>query len=81
MAVGKTPIIHDLQHDVEHVGVRFLDFIEEHDRVRATSDLLCELATFFVADISWRCANQPGDRVLLHVFGHVDAHHGMLVIE
>ena len=24
---------------------------------------------------------QPGDRVLLHVLGHVDAHHRALVVE
>ncbi len=81
LAVGESAIIHDLQQDVEDVGMRFLDFVEKHYRVGMAADLLGELAAFFVADITRRRADQAGDRVLLHIFGHVDAQHGALVVK
>ena len=34
-----------------------------------------------VADVAWRRADQPRDRVLLLVLAHVDAHHRLLVVE
>ena len=39
------------------------------------------MSAFFIADISRRRANHARDGVLLHVFGHVEPHHGALVIE
>ena len=38
-------------------------------------------AAFLVADVARRRADQAGDGVLLHVFGHVDADHRVLVVE
>jgi hypothetical protein len=67
------------QH-VEHVGVRLLDLVEQHHRVRAAAHRLREL-TFIVADVAGRSADEPADRVLLHVLGHVDADHRPLVVE
>ena len=61
--------------------MRLLDFVEEHDRVGTAADLLGELAAFFVADVARRRADQARDRMLLHVFGHVDAQQGALVVE
>ncbi len=55
--------------------------IEEHDGIGTAADLLGKLPSFFVADIARRRADQPSDRVLLHVLGHVDAEHGVLVVE
>ena len=40
-----------------------------------------ELAAFFVAHVAWRRADHARDRMLLHVFGHVQADHGALVVE
>src|SRR6202043_1832956 len=57
------------------------DLVEQHDRVRTAADLLGELASFFIADVARRRADQAGDRVLLHVFGHVDAQQGALVVK
>ena len=31
--VGEPPVVEQLQHDVEHLGVRLLDLVEEHDGV------------------------------------------------
>src|SRR5262249_32490584 len=58
-----------------------LDFIEEHNGVRTAAHLLGELAAFFVANVSRGRSDQAGDRVLLHVFGHVDANHGVLIVK
>ncbi len=80
-AVGQAAIIHDLQQDVEHIRMRLLDLVEQDDRVRAATHLLGKLSAFFVADVSRRRADQARDRVLLHVLGHVDADHGVLVVE
>ncbi len=80
-AVGEAAIVHHLQENVEDVRMRLFDFVEEHNRVGTTANLFGQLSAFFVADVSWRRADQASDRVLLHVFGHVDAEHGVLVVE
>ena len=41
--------------------MRLLDFVEQHDGVRATADLLGELTTFFVADEARRRADEALD--------------------
>ena len=61
--------------------MRLLDLIEEDDAVGASADRLGELAAFLIADIARRRSDQSGDRVLLHVLGHIDADHRLLVIE
>src|SRR2546427_573707 len=61
--------------------MRLLDLVEQDDRVRPAPDRLGELATFLVANVSRRRADQPGDRVLLHVLRHVDPHERALVVE
>ncbi len=38
-------------------------------------------AALFVADISGRCADQAGDGMLLHELAHVDADHGVFIVE
>ena len=70
-----------MQQNVEYVVVGLLDLIEEHDAVRSAAHRFAELAAFLVADVARRRAEQPRDGVLLHVFAHVDAHHGVLVVE
>ena len=42
---------------------------------------LGQLAALLVAHISRRRADQTGDGVLLHIFGHVDADHVLLVVK
>ena len=42
---------------------------------------LGELPALVVADVARRRADEPGDGVLLHVLGHVDADHRVLVVE
>ncbi len=61
--------------------MRFLDLVEEDDRVGTAADGLGELPALVVADVARGRADEAGDRVLLHVLRHVDAHHRLLVVE
>src|SRR5690606_17464584 len=81
LRVRQPPVVEDLQEHVEHVLVRLLDLVEQDDAVRAAAHLLRELAALLVADVSRRCTDQARDGVALHVLGHVDAHHRVLVVE
>ena len=81
LAVGETAVVHQREQHVEDVGMRLLDLVEQHDRVRAPANRFRELTTFLVADVSGRRADETRHRVLLHVLRHVDAHHGPLVVE
>ena len=81
LRVGQAAVFEHLQQQVEHVGMRLLDLVEQHDRIRTAPHGFGQLAALFVADVSRRCADQPRDRVLLHVLRHVDADHRLGVVE
>ena len=81
LRVGEPPVVEDLEEDVEDVGMRLLDLVEEDHGIRTTPDCLGELPTLFVPHVSGRRTDESSDRVLLHVLGHVDAHHRLLVVE
>ena len=66
-------MVHDLQKDVEDVAVSLLDLVEQEHRVRMLPDRVHEQATLLEADVPGRRANQPRNRVLLHVLTHVVA--------
>src|SRR5207247_7732151 len=70
-----------LQKDVEDVWMGLLDLVEENDRIRSPADRFGQLAAFVLADVARRCAQQPGDRVLLLILRHVEPDQGLLVIE
>ena len=75
LGIGQATVFEQLQQQVEHIGMGFLDLIEEHHGVGATPHRFGELATFVEAHISGRRADQLADRVALHEFGHVEADH------
>ena len=81
LAVGQAPVIQDLEQRVEHVRMGLLDFVEEHHAIGTTAHGFREIAALVIADVAGGCADQPGDRVLLHELAHVEAHDGLLVIE
>src|SRR3712207_435547 len=58
-----------------------LYLVEENYRVGTTPDSLGELAALVVADVAWRRADQAANGVALHVLGHVQTDHGVLVVE
>ena len=76
-AVGQAAFVHDLQQQVEHIGMGFLDFIEQEHAIGLASDLFGELSAFLIAYIARRRSHQPGDGEFLHEFAHVDTHQGV----
>ena len=81
LTVGDAPVVEDLQHHVEHIGVGLLHLVEQDHGVGPAPHRFGELPTGFVADVAGRCADQPAHGVLLHVLRHVDAHHGLIAVE
>mgnify|MGYP006928870100 CR=1 FL=1 len=71
LGVGQTTFLEDLQQDVEHIGMRLLDFVEQHDRIRTLANGFGKLAAFVEAHIARRRTDQAAHAVLLHVFRHV----------
>ena len=59
LAVGQAAIVQYLQQHIEHVGVRFFDFIEQNHAVRPAANLLGQVTAFLIADVAGRGANQP----------------------
>src|SRR5271166_349400 len=80
-AVGELAVLKHLQQDVEQVRVRLFDFVKQHHGVGRALDALGQLAALFVADVSRRRADELGDGVLLHEFGHVEANERFLAAE
>ena len=81
LAVREAPVVEHLEERVEDVGVRLLDLVEQDHGVRPAADGLGELAALVVANVARGRADQAGHGVLLHVLGHVEAHHRVLVVE
>ena len=50
--VGQRGVVHDLQQDVEDIGMRLLDLIEQHDAVRMRADGVDQQAALLEADVS-----------------------------
>src|SRR3712207_3334679 len=76
-----TTLFRSLEHRVEDVRVGLLYLVEEDHGVGAAPDLLGELAALVVADVAWGRADQSAHGVALHVLGHVQPDHGVLVVE
>src|SRR5699024_5343312 len=66
---------------VEHIRMGLLDLIQQDDRVRLPAHGFRQLAALVVAHIAGRCPYQTADAVALHIFTHIDAHHGIFVVE
>ena len=62
LGVGQVPVLEDLQQDVEDLGMRLLDLVEEHDRVALAADRLGQLAALVEADVAGRRADEPRTR-------------------
>ncbi len=81
LAVGQAAIVQHLQQDVEHIRMRLLHFVQQDQRVRTATHGLGQVATFLVADIARRRADQARDAVLLHELAHIDADHRVGTVE
>ena len=58
-----------------------LDLVEENHGIRPAPHSLGELSALLVTHVTGRGPEHARDGVLLRVLGHVEAHHGALVIE
>ena len=81
LGVGQATVFEDLQQRVEHVGVRLLDLVEEHDGERLAPHRFGQLTALFVPDVARRRTDEAAHRVLLHVLAHVELDQGVLVVE
>ena len=73
VVVGELAVIHHLQKDVEQVGMRLLDLVQQQHAMRMLVDAVGQQAALVEADVARRRADQAAHRVLLHVFRHVEA--------
>ena len=81
LRVGQYAVIKYLEQHIENVGVRFFYFIKENNAVRSAADFFGQLTALVIADISgWR-TDEPRGHVLLHIFGHIEPYHRVLVAE
>jgi len=73
MMIGQLAVIHHLQQYVEQVRMRLLDLVEQQHAMRVLVDRIGQEAALVIADIARRRADQAGNAVPLHIFGHVEA--------
>ncbi len=66
-------MIHDLQQDVEQIGMGLFDFIEKQHCIRVLDDAVRKQPPLLKTDIPRRRTDQAGHRMLLHVLTHVKA--------
>ncbi|GKT46678.1 uncharacterized protein ColSpa_06859 [Colletotrichum spaethianum] len=81
LAVGDTAVVHELEEDGEYLLGSLLHLIEEEDGERLAAEGLGELTTGIVADVSRGSTNHPAKSMSLLVLGHVEADHGLGVVE
>ena len=72
-------VVHDLQKNAPHVLVGLLDLVKEHHAPGLAPHLLRQLSPVLIAHIARGRADEPAHRVLLHVLGHIQADHGVLI--
>ena len=60
--VGQAAVVEQLEEDVEHLGVRLLDLVEQDHGVRAPTDRLGQLPALLVAHVARGRTHEPADR-------------------
>src|SRR4051794_30435983 len=61
--------------------MRLFDLVKEDHAVWSAPNRFGKLSALFVADVTRRRSDQTRDRVLLHIFRHVDPNHGLIGIK
>ena len=57
--VRQTPVLQDLQQDIEHIRVRLFDLVQEHHAVGLAPHRLGKLAALLIAHIAGSRADEP----------------------
>lgn len=81
LTIRQPAVVQYLQENVEHTLMSLFDFIEKNDTVGISSNLFRELTAFLVANIARRSTNQARNRVLFHVFAHINTNHVLIRIK
>src|ERR1041384_726424 len=81
LPIGQSAVIEYLKQDIENVVMSLFDFIQQHYRVRPAPHGFGQLAAFLVTNVTRRRADQSRNRMLLLIFGHIDADHRVLIVE
>ena len=81
LTIRQTTVVENLEQHVEHILVRFFDLVEQDHLVGTAPHGLGQDTALVVTDITRGRADQTGHGVFLHEFAHVDAHHGLVVVE
>ena len=81
LAIGQNTIIQNLQQHVEHIWMRLFDFVKQHHLIGAAAHGLGQDPAFVIADIAGGCTDQTRDRMFFHEFGHINAHHGAVIVK
>ena len=51
LGVGQAAVVQNLQEDIEHLRMRFFNFVEQNHRIRPMADELGQLSAFLIPDI------------------------------
>ena len=70
--IGQLAVVHDLQQQVEDVGVSLLNLIEQQHRVGVLIDGIRHHAALIEPHVSGRRADQAGHGVPFHVLRHIE---------
>ena len=81
LPVGQPAIVEHLQEHIENIRMRLFDLVEEHDLVGPAPHSFRQRAALLVSDIARRRADQARNRMLFHVFRHVDADQRIFIVE
>ena len=79
LTIGQSAVFQYLQQHVKHIRVGFFDLIQQQHGIGFTPYFFRHLTAFFIAHIARRRSHQTGHRVFFHVFGHVQANHGVFI--
>src|SRR5450432_2177247 len=58
-----------------------LDFVKKNDAIGTAAHRFRKTSALFISNVSWRRADEPGNRMLFHELTHVDANHGVFIVE
>src|SRR5690606_21199495 len=81
LVIRQMSVVQYQQENVEDIGMCFFNLVEQDHRIGATAYGFSQLTAFVVAYISWRRTDQSRYRMTFLVFGHVDTHERVLVVE
>ena len=71
MGIAEPSLIQDLQQQIHNLRMRLFDLIKQHHRIGAAAHLFGQLACLIVSHIAGGRTDHFRNRMLLHVFGHI----------